>query len=188
MGKSSKPGWDNVEVTWRVRQGVFVPNSRLHTIAAAGQSIWSDQINRTMIDSGELARRISKDAVTGVTSNPTIFADAITKSSDYDRSLKEMAKAGHDTDEIVTGLMTADIADACDILRSAWEWSDGADGFVSVEVSPLVAHETDATVAEARQWLKRIDRPNLLVKVPATAAGSRRSDDLPPRGSRSMSH
>lgn len=148
-----------------------MPNSRLHTIAAAGQSIWSDVINRNMLESGELARRIGKDAVSGVTSNPTIFADAITKSSDYDRSLKEMAKAGLDTDEIVAGLMSADISDACDVLGSVWEWSDGADGFVSVEVSPLLAHETDATVAAAREWHKRVDRPNLLVKVPATIAG-----------------
>ncbi len=148
-----------------------MPNSRLHTIAAAGQSIWSDVINRSMLDTGELAKRITKDAVSGVTSNPTIFADAITKSSDYDRSLQEMAKAGLDTEEIVTGLMSADITDACDVLGSVWEWSDGADGFVSVEVSPLLAHETDATVAAAREWHKRVDRPNLLVKVPATIAG-----------------
>lgn len=148
-----------------------MPNSRLHTVAAAGQSIWSDQINRAMIDSGELEQRIAADAVSGVTSNPTIFADAITKSTDYDRSLKDMAKAGLSTDEIVVGLMTADIADACDVLRPVWEWSDGADGFVSVEVSPLVAHETEDTVAAAREWHKRVDRPNLLVKVPATAAG-----------------
>ena len=82
-----------------------------------------------------------------------------------------MTKAGLDTDEILTGLMSADITDACDVLRSVWEWSEGADGFVSVEVSPRVAHETDATVAAAREWHKRIDRPNLLVKVPATGRG-----------------
>ena len=145
--------------------------SRLHSLAAAGQSIWSDQISRTMIDSGELERRMTEDAVTGVTSNPTIFANAITKSSAYDRSLTELAKGGVDADTIVTRLMTADIADACDVLKPAWEFSDGTDGFVSVEVSPLLAHETEATIAEAREWVKRIDRPNLLVKVPATAAG-----------------
>lgn len=145
--------------------------SRLHTLAAAGQSIWSDQISRTMIDSGELERRMTEDAVTGVTSNPTIFANAITKSSAYDRALTELARSGADADTIVTRLMTTDIADACDVLRPAWEFSDGADGFVSVEVSPLLAHETDATIAEAREWVKRIDRSNLLVKVPATAAG-----------------
>lgn len=146
-------------------------SSRLHGLAAAGQSIWSDQISRSMIDSGELDRRISEDAVSGVTSNPTIFAGAITKSSAYDRALKEMVKAGSDAAEIVTGLMTADIADACDVLRPVWEWSHGTDGFVSVEVSPLLAHDREATVAEAREWVKRVDRANLLVKVPATAAG-----------------
>lgn len=148
-----------------------MPKSRLHGLAAAGQSIWSDQLSREMIDGGELERRISEDAVSGVTSNPTIFAGAITKGAAYDRPLRELAKSGHSADEIVIKLMTADIADACDVLRSTWEWSEGADGFVSVEVSPLVAHETEATVTEAREWAKRIDRPNLLVKVPATAAG-----------------
>ena len=148
-----------------------MPKSRLHGIAAAGQSIWSDQLSRQMIDGGELERRISEDAVSGVTSNPTIFAGAITQGAAYDRPLQMLAKAGHTAEEIVVQLMTADIADACDVLRSAWEWSEGADGFVSVEVSPLLAHETDATVVEAREWVKRVDRPNLLVKVPATAAG-----------------
>lgn len=146
-------------------------NSRLHGLPAAGQSVWSDQISRTMIDSGELSRRIGEDAVSGVTSNPTIFAAAITKGSDYDRRLKEAARAGADAIDIVTALMTADIADACDVLRPVWEWSDGADGFVSVEVSPLAAQDKDATVSEAREWVKRVDRANLLVKVPATAPG-----------------
>ncbi|MGH8924050.1 MAG: transaldolase [Acidimicrobiia bacterium] len=148
-----------------------MPKSRLHGLTAAGQSIWSDQLSREMIDGGELERRISEDAVSGITSNPTIFAGAITKGAAYDRPLEEMAKSGHSAEEIVIKLMAADIADACDVLRSTWEWSEGADGFVSVEVSPLLAHETEATVAEAREWVKRIDRPNLLVKVPATAAG-----------------
>lgn len=146
-------------------------NSRLHGLPAAGQSVWSDQISRSMIDSGELERRITEDAISGVTSNPTIFAGAITKSSDYDRPLRELAKAGHDASEILANLVTADIADACDILRSVWAWSDGGDGFVSVEVSPGLAADTEATIAEARQWVKRIDRANLLVKVPATRPG-----------------
>jgi transaldolase len=146
-------------------------SSRLHGLPAAGQSVWSDQISRAMIDSGELERRINEDAISGVTSNPTIFASAITKSSDYDRALREHAKAGHDAAEILTNLVTADIADACDVLRPVWEWSDGGDGFVSVEVSPGLAQDTEATIAEARHWVKRIDRPNLLVKVPATRPG-----------------
>ncbi|MGH8927994.1 MAG: transaldolase family protein, partial [Acidimicrobiia bacterium] len=148
-----------------------MPNSRIHGLPSAGQSVWSDQISRSMIDTGELERRISEDAISGVTSNPTIFAAAITKSSDYDRPLKELAQAGLDSNEIVARLVTTDIADACDVLRPVWEWSDGADGFVSVEVNPLLAHDTDSTIAEAREWVKRIDRANLLVKVPATAPG-----------------
>jgi transaldolase len=148
-----------------------MPESRLHSLAAAGVSVWSDQISRTMLRSGELIRRMSLDAVTGVTSNPTIFAGAITKSQDYDHQLKELASAGLSTEEIAAGLMTSDIQEACDVIRPAWERAEGRDGYVSVEVSPLLAHDTDATIAEAREWVKRIDRPNLLVKVPATLAG-----------------
>ena len=143
-------------------------NSRLHGLPAAGQSVWSDQISRAMIDSGELERRITEDAISGVTSNPTIFASAITKGSDYDRPLRELAKTGQDASEILANLVTADIADACDVLRPVWEWSEGGDGFVSVEVSPDLARDVEATIAEARLWVKRVDRANLLVKVPAT--------------------
>ena len=146
-------------------------NSRLHGLTAAGQSVWSDQISRSIIDSGELERRIIEDAISGVTSNPTIFAAAITKSHDYDRPLRVLAKAGHDASEILASLVTADIADACDVLRPVWEWSEGGDGFVSVEVSPGMAQDVEGTIAEARQWVKRIDRANLLVKVPATKPG-----------------
>ena len=148
-----------------------MPNSRLHGLAATGQSVWSDQISRSLIDSGELTRRVTEDAVSGVTSNPTIFANAISNGHDYDRRFKELVGAGLTDDEVAVGLMTADIQDACDVLRSIWEWSDGADGFVSVEVSPLLSGDVEATVTEAREWVKRIDRPNLYVKVPATREG-----------------
>lgn len=148
-----------------------MPHSRLHRLADAGQSVWSDQISRSMLDSGELARLVDEDAVSGVTSNPTIFAGAITSSADYDLQLAEMAGRDADPVEIVASLMGEDIRRACDVLRPTWEASDGADGFVSVEVDPELARETEATVAEAREWVKRIDRPNLLVKVPATAEG-----------------
>ncbi len=146
-------------------------DSHLHAVAVAGQSIWSDQISRAMLDSGELARRIGADAVTGVTSNPTIFANAITGSDDYDRPLAELAARGASVEEIYAHLVTADIRDACDVLRPVFDATEGRDGFVSVEVSPELAHDTEATVAEAREWSKRVDRPNLLIKVPATPAG-----------------
>ncbi len=148
-----------------------MPRSNLHGLAAAGVSVWSDQISRRMLDSGELARRVERDAVTGVTSNPTIFAKAIVGSSDYDDQLQDLKSAGTPTEEIVKTLMADDIKRGCDVLAVAHEESDGTDGFVSVEVSPLLAADTDRTVAEARDWVKQIDRPNLFVKVPATPEG-----------------
>jgi transaldolase len=148
-----------------------IARSPLHAVAIAGQSIWSDQISRAMLDSGELARRLDEDAVTGVTSNPSIFAAAITKSSDYDGQLAELVDRDANAGEIAAALMTQDIQRACDVLRGVWERTEGRDGYVSVEVDPELAHQTEPTVAEAREWVKRIDRPNLLVKVPATKAG-----------------
>ena len=145
--------------------------SRLEKVALAGQSIWSDQISRKMLDSGELERRIAEDAVTGVTSNPSIFAKAIVGSDDYDEQLSEMAKRGASPEEVITALMTTDIQRACDVLANVHRSTDGRDGYVSVEVTPTLAHDTAGTIAEAREWVKRIDRSNLLVKVPATEAG-----------------
>ncbi len=145
--------------------------SNLHGLAAAGVSVWSDQISKAMLDTGELARRVEEDAVTGVTSNPTIFAGAIMGSSDYAQLLAELKSAGTPTEEIVKSLMADDIRRACDVLLPVHRVTEGKDGFVSVEVSPTLAADTEATVAEARDWVKQIDRPNLLVKVPATPEG-----------------
>ncbi|HSM45221.1 MAG TPA: transaldolase, partial [Acidimicrobiia bacterium] len=145
--------------------------SPLHRLRTAGVSPWSDQISREMLDSGELERRIQEDAITGVTSNPSIFAKAIVGSDDYDTDVAEMKGRGASTTEIISTLMGDDIQRGCDALRDVYERTDGRDGFVSVEVTPTLAHDTEATVAEAREWVKRIDRPNLLVKVPATEAG-----------------
>ena len=145
--------------------------SNLHGLAAAGVSIWSDQISKAMLDSGELARRIDKDAVTGVTSNPTIFAGSIVGSSDYDDLLRDLKSANVSTEEIAKTLMATDLKRACDELVGVFERTNGTDGFVSVEVAPTLAGETEASVAEARDWVKQIDRPNLLVKIPATPEG-----------------
>ncbi|MDX1447943.1 MAG: transaldolase [Acidimicrobiia bacterium] len=145
--------------------------SNLHAVAAAGQSVWSDQISRRMLDTGELTRRISDDAITGVTSNPSIFAKAIVGSDDYDEQLEELTSRDASTKEVVGALMTADLQRACDALAPVWERTEGRDGHVSVEVDPELAHDTEQSIAEAREWVKRIDRPNLLVKVPATRAG-----------------
>jgi transaldolase len=145
--------------------------SNIHGLAEAGVSIWSDQISKKMLDSGELARRIENDAVSGVTSNPTIFAAAIVGSDDYDELLADLKSGGVATEEIAKTLMATDLKRACDELLGVFERSEGTDGFVSVEVAPTLAGDTEASVAEARDWVKQIDRPNLLVKIPATPEG-----------------
>ena len=145
--------------------------SNLHGLARAGVSIWSDQISKAMLDSGELARRIVDDAVTGVTSNPTIFAGAIVGTTDYDQQLQDLKSAGVSPEEIVKTLMATDLQRACDELIGVFERTEGRDGFVSVEVSPTLAGDTDASVSEARDWVKQVDRPNLFVKIPATPEG-----------------
>lgn len=145
--------------------------SNLHGLAAAGVSIWSDQISRAMLETGELARRVEEDAVSGVTSNPTIFANAILGSKDYDDQLESLRDAGKSPEEIIQALMKEDLIRACDVLLPVFEATDGTDGFVSVEVSPEHASDTKATIDEARYWVTAVARPNLLVKVPATREG-----------------
>ena len=145
--------------------------SNLHGLAASGVSVWSDQISKAMLDDGELSRLVSDDAVTGVTSNPTIFAAAIIGSDDYATPLKDLKDGGTATEEIIKSLMASDITRACDVLADTFRSTEGRDGFVSVEVSPTLASDTEATIAEARDWVKQINRPNLLVKVPATPEG-----------------
>ena len=142
--------------------------TRLHEIQAAGQSVWYDNIRRGLLDSGEFAELIAA-GVTGVTSNPTIFEKAIAGSADYDRALgdlPEMAPAAH-----FEALAVADIKRAADYLRPTYDATDGRDGFVSLEVSPELAENEAGTVAEARRLWRAVDRPNLMIKVPATAAG-----------------
>lgn len=148
-----------------------MPISNLHGLAAAGVSVWSDQISRAMLDSGELTERIERDAVTGVTSNPTIFANAIGGSDDYTEQLNDLKSGGMATEEVAKSLIAADISRGCDVLATVHTATGGHDGYVSVEVSPTLAADTDATIAEAREWVKQIDRDNLFVKVPATPEG-----------------
>jgi len=148
-----------------------MPISNLHGLAAAGVSVWSDQISRQMLDSGELARRVEEDAITGVTSNPTIFANAISSSDDYEAQLQDLKGGGLSAEEVAKSLMADDIARGCDTLATVFTATAGRDGFVSVEVSPTLAGDTEATIAEARDWVKQIDRENLFVKVPATEEG-----------------
>jgi len=138
---------------------------------AAGQSVWYDNIQRGLLDNGELAGMIERGEIRGVTSNPTIFMNAITKSHDYDAGLAPLAKAGRDKEEIFWQLAIEDIQRAADLFRPLYDQSHKGDGYVSLEVSPYLAHQTDKTLAEAKQLWQRVDRPNLMVKIPATVAG-----------------
>ena len=138
----------------------------------AGQSIWLDDLHRKLIDGGELQRLIDNDGLRGMTSNPSIFEKAIAEGRDYDDRLAALVRAGDLAPaEIYERLAIADIQAAADLFRPLHERLDGADGYVSLEVSPGMANDTAATVAEARRLWRAIDRPNVMIKVPATEAG-----------------
>jgi len=138
-----------------------------------GQSIWLDFISRKMISSGELARLVRDDGVAGVTSNPTIFEKAIDGSNDYAAQIEEIRRETPDlpSRQVYERLVIKDIQDVADVLRDTYQRMRGADGYVSVEVSPGVANDTNATVAEARHLWEAVARPNLMIKVPGTGAG-----------------
>ena len=145
--------------------------SRLHEVAARGQSIWFDTLSRTLIESGGLKRMMDEDAVTGVTSNPSIFQKALSEGDAYDAQMKELLKESDDPTEIFFGLALEDIRNACDVLRPAFDKANGNDGFVSMEVEPGIAYDTERSFDQARWIAKEVDRPNLMVKIPATMAG-----------------
>jgi transaldolase len=136
-----------------------------------GQSIWLDFIRRGMISSGELLRLIEEDGVIGVTSNPSIFEKAIAESRDYDAAIRTLAQSGKSVEDIYQDLTISDIQLAADLFRPAYDRSNGADGFVSLEVSPLLAHDTAGTIDEARHLWKTLSRPNVMIKVPGTTEG-----------------
>jgi transaldolase len=142
-------------------------------IPELGQSIWYDNISRNIIDSGELRRMIIDDGIRGVTSNPTIFQNAISSGSEYDDLIRELLLEDQNLtiNELYEKLIVNDIKDGADILRSVYDDSNGLDGYISVEVSPDLAYKTKETVIEARKLWKLINRPNLMIKVPATREG-----------------
>ena len=135
-----------------------------------GQAIWYDNISRDLISSGEL-RKLIDMGVTGLTSNPTIFEKAISTGSEYDDALSDLARRDVPAMEAYEKLVTEDIRAAADLLRPIYDRTDGADGYASLEVNPALAHDTDATIAEARRLFADLDRPNVMVKVPATPEG-----------------
>ena len=144
--------------------------SKLHDLHTAGQSVWFDFIRRALLTSGQL-KALVDDGVRGVTSNPSIFEQAIARNDDYDGAMRDLVAQGLDTQAIYEALAIDDIRNACDVLRPVFDASEAADGHVSLEVSPLLAHDTDGTVAEARRLWAEVDRPNLKIKVPVTPAG-----------------
>jgi len=146
-------------------------SSRLHQLSALGQSVWIDFLSREMIQTGELERLMREDAIVGVTSNPTIFQKAISEGDLYDEQIRVCLEKTEDPKEIFWRLAETDVGNACDLLRSVWDAGGGKDGYVSIEVDPNLAGDTEATIAEARRLHEQIDKPNLFVKIPATLAG-----------------
>jgi len=136
-----------------------------------GQSIWMDFIRRGTTSLGQLQRLIEEDGVSGVTSNPSIFEKAIAESHDYDEAIHALTLEGKTADEIYQLLAVEDIQNVADLLRPTYDRTDGEDGFVSLEVSPSLAHDTAGTIEEARQLWSLVDRPNSMIKVPATREG-----------------
>lgn len=145
----------------------------LKSLGSFGQSVWYDNIHRTMLRTGELARLVAEDGVTGVTSNPTIFEKAIIGGNAYDDAIETAVRRHPDWDaaELFNHLAVEDIRAAADVLRPVYDATNGQDGMVSIEVSPTLAHNAAGTVAEARQLHAWVDRPNVMIKVPATVEG-----------------
>jgi transaldolase len=146
--------------------------NRLQALHDAGQSIWLDSIDRRILHDGELDRRIREDALTGMTSNPTIFQKALASSNAYDEQIIAAEQQGLSSWELFELLETTDVRDACDAFAGVYSSTRGGDGYVSIEISPGVSHDADAALEEARRLWKTVDRPNVMVKVPGTAEGA----------------
>ena len=143
----------------------------LQALSEAGVSIWLDDLSRQRINSGNLADLIRDRHVVGVTSNPTIFSHAVEHAEDYDEQVRALAARGASVQDAVREITVADVQLACELFRETWEHTGGVDGRVSLEVDPRLAHQTDTTLAQATELWKMVDRPNLMVKIPATEEG-----------------
>ena len=156
--------------------------SRLHQLAELGQSVWVDSLSRGWLKTGTLAKWMEEDALTGVTSNPTIFQKAMAEGEWYDDQLREVLTEEDDLKEIFLQLAMADIEEACDLFRKVWDEGDGKDGYISMEVDPNLAYDTDATIEEAARFHDWVERPNLYVKIPATEPGLPAIEEMIARG------
>jgi len=143
----------------------------LAELAKVGQSVWYDQMERRLITTGRLKEMIEQDDLRGMTSNPTIFEKAIGGSEDYDAQLRQLAGQNKSRDEIYDELVLHDISSAADIFRPVHERTKGEDGFISIEVSPTLANDTQGTITEAKRYFAKLQRPNVMVKIPGTPAG-----------------
>jgi transaldolase len=150
--------------------------SRLHELSDLGQSVWIDSLSREMIESGELERLLKEDAVVGVTTNPSIFQKALDSDS-YDEEMRAVMDEETDDKEVFFKLAVTDVQNACDILRPVWDEGNGRDGWVSLEVDPNVASDTDATKRDAKRLSEMVDRPNVFIKIPATEPGLQAIED-----------
>jgi transaldolase/glucose-6-phosphate isomerase len=146
-------------------------NQRLAALTAAGTSVWLDQVRRSLTRGGELERLVHEDCLRGETSNPAIFNQAILGSDDYDDQLEQLAREGLGTREIYQAIAILDIQEACDVLAAVYDETDGRDGFVSLEVDPDLAFDTRRTEEQAREYWSRVDRPNVMIKIPGTEEG-----------------
>jgi transaldolase len=158
-----------------------VVDRRLRELAEIGQSVWIDYLSRESVEGGELKRMV-EEGVVGVTSNPTIFQKSISGSDLYDDQLRELARRGVSPKEAFLELARVDIQSACDLLKPVYERTGGLDGYVSLEVSPDLAYDTEATVEEAARLHELVDRENLMVKIPATEAGLPAIEEMISRG------
>ena len=146
-------------------------NDNLQALSDAGVSIWLDDLSRDRLDTGNLAELVKVRNVVGVTTNPTIFQLAMSKGTAYDDQLEKLAAAGTSVDDAVFEMTTDDVRNACDVMAPVWEATNGVDGRVSIEVDPRLAHDTEKTVAQAKQLSRAVDRDNVLIKIPATLEG-----------------
>jgi transaldolase len=146
-------------------------NDNLQALSDAGVSIWLDDLSRDRLDSGNLAELVKVRNVVGVTTNPTIFQLAMSKGNAYDDQLEKLAAAGTNVDEAVFAMTTDDVRNACDVMAPVYESTHGVDGRVSIEVDPRLAHDTEKTIEQAKQLAHTVDRPNVLIKIPATLEG-----------------
>ena len=146
-------------------------NPNLAALSAAGVSVWLDDLSRDRLQTGNLQELIDTKCVVGVTTNPSIFQAALSKGHFYDAQVAELAERGADVDATIRTVTTDDVRNACDVLAKQYEASGGVDGRVSIEVDPRLAHDTDKTILQAIELWKIVDRPNLLIKIPATLAG-----------------